>query len=101
MSSIASSATYREVASTIAIGSPTHRTSWSASSLRGGWGASGPIIVCHHDVTIGLRSAAVKTARTPSRERAAPTSSWTIRPRATGLRRNATCHVSGHCTSST
>ncbi len=81
-SSAASSARYRDSATTMAIGSPTYRTSPSASRRRGvlstGPGADGRIRE--------LISAAVSTATTPGARRASLTSSSTIRPRATVLR---------------
>ena len=61
-------------ATTSATGSPTKRTSVSASGGRGVSGLAAPIDVCHCSFTSGLRSAAVNTNRTPGAASAAEVS---------------------------
>ena len=95
-SSAASSARYRDSATTMAIRSPTYRTSPSHSSRRGVWSVAGP-----PTVVLGLISAAVSTAITPGTCRASVTSRPVIRPRAVWLRTKATCTVPGLFRSST
>ncbi len=92
-SSAASSAMYRLSATINTIGSPTNRTSPSASGRRGAPGASSSSVGCIVPAW-GLRSAAVSTAIDTRRARAAAAvSTPRIRPRATSLRTNVQCDM--------
>ena len=91
---------YRLSATTSATGSPTKRTSPSAS---GGRGVSGPlpIAVCHCSLTPAFSSAAVNTNRTPGNASAAEVSIPRIAARGYGLRTKYACSMPGNVTSST
>ena len=64
-------------------------------------GTSLPATACHASLTSGLRSAAVKTARTPGSASAAAASIPLIRACANGLRTKHACSMPGRVTSST
>ena len=92
---------YRLSATTSATGSPTNRTSPSASGGRGVSGTSLPMPVYQASCTSGLRSAAVNTACTPGSPSAADASMETMRARASGLRTKQACSMPGRTMSST
>ena len=84
-----------------AIGSPTKRTSSTASGYIGDMNSSAPTNIDGYIVlaTLSLRSAPVNTATTPSASRAADTSTR-IFARATSLRTKWACSMPGSVTSS-
>jgi len=88
-------------ATTSATGSPTKRTSSSASGGRGVSGPAGPIEVCHCSLTSPFRSAAVNTNRTPGAASAGAVSMPRTAARANGLRTNRAYNMPGSTTSST
>ena len=89
-------------ATTSATGSPTKRTSSSASGGRGVSGLARPTDVCHCSLTSGLRSAAVKTACTPGSASAADgVDPADASPGRTGCARSDACSIPGSTMSST
>ena len=78
-----------------ATGSPTKRTSSSASGGRGVSGLSGPVAVCHCSLAPGFRSAAVNTKCTPGTASALVVSMAPSVARANGLRMKYACSNPG------